>query len=264
MGSSMKVISYKEPSLHSPCLVSGLPGIGYVAKLLADYLREQLNAQLFEEVYSPSFPPFVLIKEDGTVELLKNEFYFWKNKSSSMNDLIIFTGNAQAGSPEGQFEVVDEVLRVAEKFGVIKIFSLAAYVRDERVDKPKVFGAVTEPGLVEYVKSFGVSLMDGGSISGTNGLLFGHAKTKNIPSVCLLGETMAFAIPSGRQVVDAKAAKAVLEVLMKMLNIDVNMAPLEEQAKQTEEFMRKIDDMAQRAAEEMRKATEREVPKYYV
>ncbi|MDQ1281021.1 MAG: uncharacterized protein QG670_2285 [Thermoproteota archaeon] len=260
----MKIVSCKEPILHNPFLISGLPGVGYVAKLLADYLREQLNAQLFEEVYSPSFPPFVLIKEDGTVDLLRNEFYFWKNESSLGNDLIIFTGNAQAGSPEGQFEIVDEVLRVAEKFSVSKIFSLAAYVKDERVDKPKVFGAVTEPGLIEYVKSFGVSMMDGGSISGTNGLLFGHAKTKNISSICLLGETMAFATPSGKQVVDAKAAKAVLEVLIKMLNIEVNMVPLEEQAKQTEELLHKIDDMARHAVEEMRKAAEREVPKYYV
>ena len=143
----MRIISHEEPVLNRPILISGLPGFGYVAKLSADYLREQLKAKLFEEIYSPSFPPFVLIRKDGTVELLKNEFYYWKNKSSSENDLIIFTGNTQASSPEGQFEVVDEVLRVAEKFGVGKIFSLAAYASQERVDVPRVFGAVTDSGL---------------------------------------------------------------------------------------------------------------------
>jgi uncharacterized protein len=260
----MRIIPYKEPSLHKPYLVSGLPGIGYVAKLAADYLKDQLKAELFEEVYSPSFPPFVLIKEDGTVELLKNEFYYWKNKSPAENDLIIFTGNIQASSPEGQFEMVDEVLRVAETFGVSKIFSLAAYIKEVSVETPKVFGVVTEPSLVDELKKFGVSMMDDGIVSGTNGILFGHAKTRGIQGVCLMGETATYATPTGQEVIDAKAAKAVLGVLTKMLNIEVDMAPLDEQAKLTEEFVRKVDDMTRRALEEMKRASERDIPKYYV
>jgi len=259
----MKIISHKEPKLRSPSLVSGLPGIGYVAKLSADYLRTQLNAELFEEVYSPSFPPYVLIREDGTVELLKNEFYFWRNREPG-NDLVIFTGNVQAVTPEGQFEVVDEVLRRAEELGVSRIFSIAAYVGQGRVDVPRVFGAVTEPRLAEELRMFGVLPMEEGSISGTNGLLFGHAKLRGIQSVCLLGETPAYTTPSGQVVVDAKAARAVLGVLTKMLRIEVDMAPLEKQAKLTEEFVHRAEEIRRRAVEEMRRAEEREIPRYYV
>jgi len=259
----MKIISYKEPKLHNPLLVSGLPGIGYVAKLSVDYLREQLNAELFEEIYSPYFPPYVLIRKDGIVELLRNELYFWKNKESG-NDLVIFTGNVQAGSPEGQFEIVDEVLRRARGLGVTKLFALAAYVGHGYVETPRVFGAVTDPSLAEDLRRFGVLLMEEGSISGTNGLLFGHAKLWGIQGVCLLGETPAYVTPSGRAVVDAKAAKAVLEILTKILNIDVDMAPLEEQAKLTEEFVHRIEEMTRRAVEEAQRAVERRMPKYYV
>jgi uncharacterized protein (TIGR00162 family) len=260
----MRIISHKIPALNKPILISGLPGVGYVAKLSVDYLREQLNVELFEEIYSPSFPPFVLIRKDGTVELLRNELYYWKNKSSSQNDLVIFTGNAQASSPEGQFEVVDEVLRVAEKLGVSKIFSLAAYVSQERVDVPRVFGAVTESRYTEGLRRFGVLQMGEGSISGTNGLLFGHSKTRGIQGICLLGETIAYTVPIERQVVDAKAAKAVLEVLTRMLNIEVNMSPLEEQAKLTEEFVRRVDEITQNAVKEMQSAGSREPPTYRV
>ena len=156
------------------------------------------------------------------------------------------------------------MLRVAGKFGVSRIFSLAAYVGQERVDVPRVFGAVTEQALAEDLRKFGVLLMDGGSISGTNGLLFGHAKTRGFQGICLLGETPAYTTPSGRVVVDAKAAKAVLEALTKMMNIDVDTAPLEEQAKLTEEFVHRVEEMSRRAVEEIRRAEEQKIPRYYV
>jgi len=261
MNKTMKTIVYREPVLRRPYLICGLPGIGYVAKLSADYLKTQLNAELFEEVYSPSFPPYVLIRKNGIVELLKNEFYFWKNESSSEHDLIIFSGNVQAGSPEGQFEIVEEILKLATNFGVSKIFSIAAYVRQQSIDAPKVFGAVTHQDLIPYLKKFGVDPMEEGSISGTNGLLFGHAKLGDIQSICLLGETPFF---SRQVVVDAKAAKAVLAVLTKMLKIKIDMEPLEKQAKLTEDFVNEVEEVSRRAIDEMQKAQEREVPRYYV
>ena len=57
-------------------MVTGLPGIGYVAKLAVDHLLKELKAELFEDLFCPSFPPYVIIRKDGTVELLKNEFYY--------------------------------------------------------------------------------------------------------------------------------------------------------------------------------------------
>ena len=52
-------------------LVNGLPGIAYIGKLSVDYLIQQLKAKVIAEVYSKYFPPYVLIKGDGLVELLK-------------------------------------------------------------------------------------------------------------------------------------------------------------------------------------------------
>ncbi|MEM3437426.1 MAG: proteasome assembly chaperone family protein [Nitrososphaerales archaeon] len=244
---------YKEPELKEPYMVTGLPGIGYVAKLSMDYLIKELRAELFEELYSSSFPPYVLIKKDGTVELLKNEFYYWKD-TKSKNDLIIFTGNTQAISPEGQYEVTYEVLNRAEKFKVKKLFATAAYVTGRYVEKPKVYGVVSEPELLKDLKKYDIIPMDAGSISGTNGLLFGLAKLKGIQSICLLSETPGYMTPSGRVLTDVKAAQALLEVLSKMLDIEIDTKPLEEEAKMTEEFVQKLEELERRWIEEMRKS----------
>jgi uncharacterized protein (TIGR00162 family) len=249
----MQFKHYKEPEFKDPYMVTGLPGVGYVAKLSADYLVKELKAELFEEFYSPSFPPYVLIKKDGTVELLKNEFYYWKGDKSK-NDLIIFTGNTQAISPEGQYEIADEVLKRAEKFKVKKLFATAAYVTGRYVEKPKVYGVATEPELVEELKKYEVLSMDAGSISGTNGLIFGLAKLRKIQSICLLSETPGYMTPSGRVLSDVKAAQALLEVLSKILDIKIDMKPLEKEAKMAEDFVQKMEELERRWTEEMRRS----------
>ena len=243
-----------------PYMVTGLPGAAGVAKLSADYLVKQLKGELFEELYSDAFPPHVLIRKDGTVELLRNELYYCKD-SKSKNDLIVFTGNTQAVSPEGQYEVANETIARARKLGVVRLFATAAYVVEKPPEKPRVHGAASDQSLIEELKDYGVAPMDAGSITGTNGLLFGLATLQGIPSVCLLSETPAYTTPTGRFLVDAKAAQALLEVLTKMLQIEIDMKPLEEEAKLSEEFMQRMEEIEQRAIEEVRRAAAPRPPK---
>lgn len=243
-----------------PYMVTGLPGAAGVAKLSADYLVKQLNGELFEELYSDAFPPHVLIRKDGTVELLRNELYYCKNWKSK-NDLVIFTGNTQAVSPEGQYEVANETIARARKLGVVRLFATAAYVVEKPPDKPRVHGAASDPSLIQELKEYGVVPMDAGSITGTNGLLFGLATLQGIPSVCLLSETPAYTTPTGRFLVDAKAAQALLEVLTKMLQIEIDMKPLEEEAKLSEELMQRMEEIEQRTIEEVRRAATPRPPK---
>jgi hypothetical protein len=241
-------------------MVTGLPGAAGVAKLSADYLVKQLKGELFEELYSDAFPPHVLIQKDGTVELLRNELYYCKD-TKSKNDLIVLTGNTQAVSPEGQYEVANETITRAKRLGVVKLFATAAYVVEKPVEKPTVHGAASDVTLIEELKQFGVVPMETGSITGTNGLLFGLATLQKIPSVCLLSETPAYTTPTGRFVVDAKATKALLEVLTKILGIEIDMKPLGEEAKLSEEFIRRMEEIEQRTIDEVRKAAASRAPK---
>lgn len=253
----------EQIQLRDPVLIGGLPGIGYVAKLATDYLVQQLKAQLFGQIYSQFFPPYVMINKDGTVDIMKNELYYYRSTNSDI-DLVIFTGNAQAVTPEGQYRIAEEVLKVGKDLGVKKLFALAAYATDRHVEKPNVYGAATDMDLVEELKGRGVIPMEDGSISGINGLLFGLCKLWSISGLCLLGETHAFASPGGRSLVDAKSSQAVLEVLTRMLGITIDMAPLETQAKATEEFIQRLETMERQVVEEMTRKTGRREEKYTV
>lgn len=235
-------------------LISGLPGIAYIGKLSVEYLVQQLKAQKIADVYSKYFPPYTLIKKDGVVELLKNELFHYKNSKS---DFMFLSGNAQAFSPEGQFEVIDTILNWCVTNGLKKIYSIAAYATDKTINIPTVYGTSTNSKLLEEFKKLGVVPLNEGVIVGENGLIIGIAKKRNIQAVCLLGETRGYQTPTGQYLIDAKATKEVISVLVKVLNLEVNMDPLDKQAKDMDEIITKMTEVEQQIQKQMTQSTKK-------
>ncbi|MCK5628238.1 PAC2 family protein [Candidatus Bathyarchaeota archaeon] len=248
MNTEIKILKQIEPKDFT--LISGLPGVAYIGKLSVDYLMKQLKAELVGEVYSKHFPPYVLIEKDGLVELLKNQLY--RSNSKDGRNFLFLTGNAQAFSPEGQYEVANEVLEWASDHGLKRIFSLAGFVTDRPFDKPNVYITTTKSNLLEEMKKLGGIALDQGIISGANGLIMGLAKKMNLEGACLLGETHGYQTATGRYLSDAKAAKAVLNLLASFLDLKLDMDPLEKQAQQTDEVIAKMAEVERRIQEQMK------------
>lgn len=230
-------------------LINGLPGIAYIGKLSVDYLIQQLNAELFAEVYSKFFPPYVLIKKDGLVELLRNELHFLKSENA--DGLVFFSGNSQAFSPEGQYEIANTLLDWAVSNGLKKIYSIAAYLTERTFEKPNIYGTATSSKALNELKKMGVIPLDQGVISGENGLIMGLAKKRNVEAICLLGETRGYQTPTGQYIIDAKATKAVLNLLTSLLNLEVDLGPLDKQAKEMDDVIAKMAEIERRMKEEM-------------
>ena len=80
-------------------------------------------------------------------------------------------------------------------------------------------------------------------ISGLNGLLLGVSKERGIEGICLLGEVPMHAT----RIQNPAAALAVLKVLTKMLDIEIDITELAQIAEETAERMKQ---MAAEAMEE--------------
>lgn len=230
----------KKVTLKSSILIEGLPGIGLIGKLAADHLISELNAEKFAELYSPHFIHQAVVEPDSTVRLMRNEFYFWKGKDF---DLIILVGDSQPQPTDsyGHYESVGAVLDYLQKFDLKTIYTLGgSSTGGQEVKKtPRVFGATTHLELVQQYEDYGITFKSdpGSAIVGASGLLLAMGKIRGIEGVCLLGES------PGYLVIDARSAKSVLEVLTKMLKIDVDMSELEKRADETEQFIKKVQDM---------------------
>lgn len=235
----------EEVDLKHPIFIEALPGIGHVGKLAADHIIDELGAVKFAEIYSPSFPPQVMINEDGIIETMKNEFFYLKSAGEDQRDYIILVGNTQGLSPEGQYEICGIILDLVEKHGVKEIYTLGGLATGQPVEKSKVFGAATNEELVEKLKEYKVIMRSAdGGIIGASGLLLGMGTLRGMDGVCLMGETPGYFI-------DAGAAKALLNVLAAILKLDVDTEKLEEKAEETRKMISKAQQMEQEMMERM-------------
>lgn len=233
-----------------PLLVEGLPGLGMVGRIATRYLAKQLKAQRFAVLHSPHFPYYVVVNKKGSARLLRGEFRYWSNPKG--NDLILFTGDSQAQTIEGQYEIAEAILEFAKRHKVETIITLGGY-RKEAGETPKVIATATDTETLNKALKADASLSPPGNpIVGTAGLLVGMAKFKKIPALCLLGETRGY-LP------DPKAAKSLLHVLQEMLGINLDLTALNKEIAKSDkilEKMRQIEARRENYARKMRKNEE--------
>lgn len=248
------IIEKERVKLKDPILIEGLPGLGMVGKITVKYLIKQLKAKKFAELYSPHFAYYVLVNKEGSIKLLRNEFYYWKNNSGG-NDLILLTGDSQAQTIDGQYEVANAILEFAKEKNVKLVITIGGYRKDV-TNTPRVLASATSPEVLKRALEAGSqSNLPGSPIVGAAGLLVGLAKLKDMDGICLLGETPGY-MP------DPKAAKSILTVLKEMLDIKIDLTDLDKEIyriAQIEEQMRRIEEQRRMAEREIRRMEEEKI-----
>lgn len=248
------IIDIKEkPKFKEVILVEGLPGIGQVGEIGVKHLIKHLNAKKFGSIYSYAFPPQVIIKKEGVIELVENEFYY--HSKGSGKGIIFSTGNTQSSTTRGQHMLCEHMLNITEEFNVKKIYTIGGFGIGVIPSKPRVYAAVTNPDDIAELKEHGIVLERTGigNIIGASGILLALGKLRGIDGACLMGETSGF-YP------DPKSAKAVLAVLIKLLDVKVELKELEEKAKEFEKMTEEAKDLEKRILGEMGLGGKPEMP----
>ena len=231
----------EKPELDNPIFIEALPGIGHVGKLVADHILKELNGTKWAEIYSPDFPPQVLVNEDGVIEPMVNELHYLKDVGESKQDFIFLVGNTQALSPEGQYKLCGQILDLVDDYNITKMFTLGGLATGQPVENAKVFASVTNIDLLDKLNDLEVTMRSAdGGIVGASGILLALGKLRGIEGICLMGETPGYFI-------DAEAAEALLLVLIELTDIVVDTEKLEERAEET----RKMISQAQQMEQEM-------------
>jgi uncharacterized protein (TIGR00162 family) len=156
------------------------------------------------------------------------------NDPLSSKDLILLTGDSQPVVPGSEYVLSEQILDLITKFKISNIYSLASYVTGNFVNDPKIYGTATNPEMVKTFRSFNISTLDNGNITGMNGLILGLGKLRGIEGICLLGETSGY-------VIDAKASKHLLEILNNVLGIHINMDEMNKRSKDTELLIKNLE-----------------------
>ena len=233
-----EIVRTEDIKLKDAILLEGLPGVGNVGKLAAMHLIEELKAKKCMEIYSSHFPPQVLINEDGIVNLVNNELYYYNGKGKE-RDLLFLVGEYQGMDSSGQYDLCQKLIDMVKEMGVTTIYTLGGYGLGKLVPDPRVLGAATSNDIVKLFKKADVEFIDGepgAGIVGASGLLLGLGKLQGIQGGCLMGETSGY-------MVDPKSASVVLKSLQKLLGVSIDLSELEERAKQVDSITNQLKDI---------------------
>jgi uncharacterized protein len=232
---------FKEPQLNNPVLLASWPGIGNVGLIVADTFRRVFNAEVLGEIepWDYFYPRKVRIRNGELVELqFPNSLFYYKK--TEKQDFILFIGEEQpswSGRAYARgvkaYQMANQVLDIAIKFGCKRVYTSGAAVTSiHHTMASKVWAVPNSPSLLTEIKTYQNTVLmsqvesrEGqGNISGLNGLLLGIARKRGLDAVCLMGE-----IPIYLQdfpILYPKASKAVVEVLAKVMHLDMDLSGL--------------------------------------
>ncbi len=233
----MEITYFYHPKLNKPRMVAAWPGMGFLAKIGADYLRRQVNAKKFAEI---KYYHNLLVYKNGLAKLapIKHSFY-----ASEEHNLVICVGDAQPASPEESIRLAEKVAELAKELGVEVIYTMAAYP-NEYDGSPSIYGVFTDEESREELERLNVKVLtEEGAINGLNGTMIGVARSLGIKGVCLLGDINYANVPQHL------ASKAVLGVLSNLLEVEIDTKQLEVRAKKIDASIKKRLELFQEEAQ---------------
>jgi len=254
-----RVREFVQAGLREPVLLAAWPGMGHVALRAFAFLQESLGAEHLAVLEEPGFfqlPGAVI--EKGLVQAARvpqSSFSFWR-RGPGPRDLLFFIGDRQPVAGK-ELPLAEAVLEFARKHGVSRVVTSAAMPTSINHYQPsRVWVTATHRDVLREVSPFCHRVLEDGQISGMNGLLLAGAKRKAMRGFCLLGEIPFYTTA----IENPKASMAVLQVLARALDLQLDLSGLRELAVRTEKEVDRYLLELESQKEEEKKSTDSEGP----
>ena len=220
----IKVISRALAGAEKTVLI-GFPGSGLVGSIALQYLVDQMDFEQVGAITSKYFPPVALMTK-GVINA-PVRIYEKDHLAAIISDVPIH--------PMICYEVANGVMDWLDLFDVREIVTVAGIITNE--PEKRVFGVATSSGTLQRIEDQTI-ILPMGSISGIAASILTECKTRGIPGIGLLGETV--------NTPDPRSSAATIEVLNKIYNLNLDVKPLLEQAVEIEETMSQIAEQVQK------------------
>ncbi len=220
----IKVISRNLAGAEKTVLI-GFPGSGLVGSIALQYLVEQMDFEQIGAITSKYFPPVALMTRgviNAPVRLYEKD-----SIAAIISDVPIH--------PMICYEVANGIMDWLTPFGIKEIATIAGIITNE--PEKRVFGVATTREVLQRIEEQTI-ILPMGSISGIAASLLTECKTRGIPGIGLLGETV--------NTPDPRSSAATIEVLNRIYDLNLDVKPLLEQAVEIEAAMAQIAEQVQK------------------
>ncbi|MDG6251280.1 proteasome assembly chaperone family protein [Methanocalculus sp.] len=221
--SDLKIIS-SDLKEKGAVVMMGFPGSGLVGSIALQYLVDQMEFTHIGDITSRFFPPMSMMQKGvihAAVRIYEKEGF-----AALVADIPIH--------PAICYEVANGILDWLEDYDVKEIVTIAGIVTNEA--EKRVFGVASDEEAVSKISDHTI-ILPMGSISGIASSLLTECKLRKIPCIGLLGETVNNP--------DPRAAVSAINVLNDLYSLNLDTAPLLEQAEEIEMTMQRLAEEVQ-------------------
>jgi uncharacterized protein len=223
----------KAPKLKNAVLIAGLPGIGNVGKITADFLVEELKTKEIYKINSFLFPHSVFISDDSLLEMPSVAMHILKSGTKSSRDLIFLSGDVQPMEERASYEFCDKILELAKGMGCSEVITVGGIGLPSEPKKPQVYGVATDKATKEKWKKISKTIHfkdnKAATIIGATGLLLGLGKTYNLTGISLLCETVGHPYHLG-----LREANETLKIIKEAFKLKVDLNKIKKEVKKNE------------------------------
>ena len=231
-----KPLEKKELKLKDGVIIVGLPGVGNVGKAALDFILDNLKLKPRGHMFFPFFPNLVLVRRDNFVEVPHMKVY-----GDEKRNVGFFVSPFQPAEEGRSFEFSMNIINVAKKIGAKTIITTGGFAKERINSKPKSYFICSNKksyeGWGKKLVSLGVDEKAAGKIGtivGASGLVLGLSSRQGLDSFTILVETGID--PSE---VDFKSARALAEILDKLLGLKVDIKDFDKKMKERMKLMKK-------------------------
>ena len=202
-------------------VIEGSPEFGLIGNILGWLLVEELNMKQIGYIDSKEFPPLAVLYKGVAIHPFR--IYSSEGIVLFLSDFIV--------PPEVSYDMSTAIVDWMERNNSKEFITFNSMVVMEKSDS--VAAAANSQDALKRLGDLEIPILPFGNINGISGSLLTKTATKNIQGSCLFAEVL-------NQYPDPRAAASLVNVLNRMLDIQVNAEPLIKEAEQIEERLKEL------------------------
>jgi len=211
-------------------VLEGSPELGLIGNILGWLLVEELKMKQIGYIDSKDFPPLAVLYKGIAIHPFR--IYSSDGIVLFLSDFII--------PPAVSYDMSNAIVDWMEKNNSKELITFNSMVVMEKSDS--VAAAANSEDALKRLGDLDLPILPFGNVNGLSGSLLTRTATKDIPASCLFAEVL-------NQYPDPRAAASLVNVLNKMLNIEVNAEPLLKEADEIEDRLKELANRVQKEPE---------------
>ncbi|MDK2791005.1 MAG: uncharacterized protein PWP15_1514 [Methanothermococcus sp.] len=216
----MKYITKKEIELKNPLVVGGFPGVGLIGSIAAYHIIKNLNLDFLGYFDSPDIPPIMTVEEGIIYPPIR--VYGNENLVVIYSDIIV--------SPDLVYPLTEKIMEYIVDLDPKMIITLEGLAS---MKSEGIYAISSSNEVLELVEKEEIPILKLGMVGGIAGTLIIKSEDKNLPSMCLMAETVGLRP-------DPRGASNIIEVLNKLYDLKVNTEELIKEAEKIEEKLKQL------------------------